>query len=52
MFGDFEIDSYGTAIDARHNYASIVWKDKIWVLGGNTNRNEQDNDIWAASLKQ
>lgn len=47
---NFEIDSRGVEIDARHSYASIVWQDKIWVLGGNTNRNGQDNDVWAGSL--
>jgi hypothetical protein len=51
MFGNWEVDSYGTAIDARHNYASIVWRDKIWVFGGNTNRNGQDNDIWTGEFK-
>lgn len=51
MLGNWNIDSYGTAIDARHSYASIVWKDKIWVFGGNTNANGQDNDVWAASRK-
>ena len=48
--GSWEVDSYGTAIDARHNYASIVWQDKIWVLGGNTNKKGQDNDIWTGSV--
>ena len=51
MNGNASIDSYGTAIDARHNYASIVWRYRIWVLGGFTNRHGQDNDIWAAGLK-
>ena len=46
----FEIDSRGVAIDARHSYAAVVWQDKIWVLGGNTNRNGQDNDVWAGSI--
>jgi len=50
MNGNWDVDSYGTAIDARHNYASIVWKDKIWVFGGNTNKQGQDNDIWTGSL--
>jgi len=50
MNDNFEIDSRGIAIDARHSYAAIVWQDKIWVLGGNTNRNGQDNDIWTGSL--
>ena len=51
MNGNAEIDSRGITIDARHNYASIVWRNRIWVLGGNTNRHGQDNDIWAAGLK-
>lgn len=48
--GRFTIDSRGVAIDARHSYASVVWRNQIWVFGGNTNRNGQDNDIWAGSL--
>lgn len=48
--GQWETDSEGEAIDARHNYASIVFNDKIWVFGGNTNRKGQNNDIWAGSL--
>lgn len=50
MNDNFAIDSRGVGIDARHNYAAIVWQDKIWVLGGNTNRNGQDNDVWTGSL--
>lgn len=48
--GHLDIDSHGVAIDARHSYASLVWRDKIWVLGGNTNRNGPDNDIWVGNL--
>lgn len=48
---DFDIDSRGVAMDARHNYASIVFQDKIWVMGGYTNRHGQSNDVWSASLK-
>jgi hypothetical protein len=50
MNGNWDIDSRGVGIDARHNYASIVWKDKIWILGGQTNTNGQDNDIWVGSF--
>ena len=48
--GTLDIDSRGVAIDARHNYAALVWRDKIWVFGGNTNRNGPDNDIWVGNL--
>jgi hypothetical protein len=47
----FGLDSKGTAIDARHGYSTVVFKDYTYVLGGNTNRKGQDNDIWEASLK-
>ncbi|NJN77664.1 MAG: hypothetical protein HC803_04485 [Saprospiraceae bacterium] len=50
MNDTWAIDSHGVGIDARHSYATVVWRDKIWVFGGNTNRNGQDNDIWAGSL--
>lgn len=47
----FGLDSKGTAIDARHGYSAVVFKDHIYVLGGNTNKKGQDNDVWKASLK-
>lgn len=47
---DFGIDSRGVAVDARHNYAAVVFQDKIWVLGGYTNRNGQSSDVWSATL--
>ncbi|MFK7947961.1 MAG: hypothetical protein AB8G11_10240 [Saprospiraceae bacterium] len=50
MNGNFEIDARGITIDARHSYAAIVWQNRIWILGGNTNRNGQDNDVWAGDL--
>jgi hypothetical protein len=50
MSDNWAIDSRGTAIDARHNYAAIVFKDKIWIFGGNTNKKGQNNDVWQATL--
>ena len=48
---EFGLDSKGTAIDARHGYSAVVFKEHIYVLGGNTNRKGQENDVWKASLK-
>lgn len=47
---NWALDSKGTAIDARHSYAAVVFQDKIWVLGGFTNRNGQANDVWSGEL--
>lgn len=46
----WSLDSEGAAIDARHGYGSVVFKDKIWVIGGYTNRNGQANDVWTAEI--
>lgn len=48
---NWAIDSRGTAIDARHSYEALVFNNKIWVLGGFTNRHAQSNDVWSATLK-
>jgi hypothetical protein len=47
---NWALDSKGTAIDARHSYAAVVFKNKIWILGGFTNRNGQANDVWSGEL--
>lgn len=47
---NWEVDSEGTAIDARHSYATVVFDDKIWVLGGFTNHHGQSNDVWTAKM--
>lgn len=43
-------DSNGSAIKPRHSYATVVFKDKIWFLGGFTSNNGQNNDVWSAEL--
>lgn len=50
--GTLKIDSEGVAFDARHGYASVVFKDKIWVLGGFTNRQGQANDVWCGTINE
>jgi len=42
------IDSEGTDIDARHGYATVLFEDKIWIMGGFTSSNAQSNDVWSA----
>jgi hypothetical protein len=49
--GEFIVDSYGAAFDPRHGYEALVFKDKIWVLGGFTSSHGQANDIWSSTLK-
>lgn len=49
-YGNWNVDSEGTAIDARHSYSVVIFGDKIWILGGFTNANGQANDVWTAKL--
>jgi len=44
----WNIDSEGTDIDARHGYSTVLFNNKIWVLGGFTNSCAQSNDVWCA----
>lgn len=46
--GTWVLDSEGTDIDARHSYATVVFNDKLWILGGFTGSNGQSNDVWSA----
>ena len=46
------VDSHGSDIDARYSYSSVIFNDKIWVLGGDTNSHGPSNDVWYATLKQ
>lgn len=50
-YDNWWVDSQGDAFDARHGYAAIVFQQKIWILGGMTNRNGQSNDVWSGYLK-
>lgn len=47
----WQVDSEGEAFDARHSYTALVFQDKLWILGGMTNRNGQANDVWSGQLK-
>jgi hypothetical protein len=38
----------GSDLKGRHSYATVVFNDKIWFLGGFTSNNGQDNDVWTA----
>lgn len=48
--GLWSVDSEGTAIKPRHSYSTVVFKEKIWFLGGYTSDNGQNNDVWSAEL--
>ncbi len=48
--GVFEIDSDGVAIDARHAYASVIFNDKLFILGGFTSSYGQSNDVWVGEI--
>jgi hypothetical protein len=45
------IDSEGAAFDARHSYKALLFKNKIWILGGFTNKYAQSNDVWSGEIK-
>ncbi len=46
----WSIDSEGTDIDARYAYASVVFDNKVWILGGDTDQNGPSNDVWYGEL--
>ncbi len=48
--GLFSMDSNGSAIKPRHSYATVIFQNKIWFLGGFTSNNGQNNDVWSAEL--
>jgi hypothetical protein len=47
----WSVDSEGTDVDARYSYAIVEYDDKIWLLGGDTNKNGPANDVWTAEIK-
>ncbi len=47
----WSIDSYGSDFDARYGYATVNHDNKIWVIGGMTNGNGQQNDVWNGEIK-
>jgi hypothetical protein len=48
--GLWSVDSEGTAIKPRHSYATVIFQNKIWFLGGYTSNKGQNNDVWSAEL--
>lgn len=46
--GLWSIDSKGSDLKGRHSYATVVFNDKIWFLGGFTSNRGQENDVWSA----
>jgi hypothetical protein len=40
----------GADMPARHSYSTVLFKDKIWFLGGFTADMGQDNDVWTAEI--
>lgn len=48
--GYWAMDSRGAAIDARHSYEALVWRDKIWIFGGFTGTYGQSSDVWTGEL--
>lgn len=48
--GQWLMDSDGEAFDVRHDYATVIFDDKIWILGGYTNKQGQANDVWSGEI--
>jgi len=46
----WSVDSNGSATDARYSYGFIVFDHKIWILGGDTDKNGPSNDVWTAEI--
>jgi hypothetical protein len=44
------VDSNGSDTDARYSYGFIEFDHKIWILGGDTNKNGPSNDVWYAEI--
>ena len=47
----WSIDSNGSETDARYSYGFVEYNHKIWILGGDTNKNGPSNDVWYAEIK-
>ena len=47
----WSIDSNGSDTDARYSYGFVEYDHKIWILGGDTNKNGPSNDVWYAEIK-
>jgi len=46
----WSVDSKGSDFDARYSYGLLVFDDKVWVMGGDTNANGPANDVWYGEL--
>jgi hypothetical protein len=47
----WSVDSNGSDTDARYSYGFVEFDHKIWILGGDTNKNGPSNDVWYAEIK-
>lgn len=47
----WNIDSEGIDFDARYAYATVVFDNKVWILGGDTDQHGPSNDVWYGELK-
>ena len=48
--GEWELDSEGSAFNGRHSYVRLNFKDKVYVMGGETGDMGPDNDIWVGTI--
>jgi len=46
----WKLDSKGSAFSGRHSYATVLFQDKVWILGGETADNGPNNDVWCGSM--
>ncbi|MFA6127909.1 MAG: hypothetical protein WC699_11430 [Bacteroidales bacterium] len=47
----WSVDSKGSDTDARYSYGFVEFDHKIWILGGDTNKNGPANDVWYSEIK-
>lgn len=48
--GEWILDSEGSAFNGRHSYARIIFNDKVYIMGGETGDNGQNNDVWVGEI--
>lgn len=46
----WSVDSRGSDFDARYGYSMVSHDGKVWILGGDTNRNGPASDVWSGTL--
>lgn len=46
----WSVDSRGSDFDARYGYSLVKHDGKVWILGGDTNTNGPDNDVWYGEI--